>query len=84
MNISSSTAGALSPPAVGGFEGGHGEFYDQEAYNGRTILVRFEVRVLTPTSCRFEQAFSVDGGKSWELNLVVNETLLKDELNRAQ
>jgi len=37
---------------------------------------------LTPTSCRFEQAFSVDGGKSWEVNLVVDETLLKDELNR--
>jgi hypothetical protein len=84
MNISSSTAGTLSAPAVGGFEGGRGEFYDQEAYNGRTILVRFEVSVLTPTSCRFEQAFSVDGGKSWELNLVVDETLLKDELSRAQ
>jgi len=84
MNISSSTAGTLSAPAIGGFEGGRGEFYDQEAYNGRTILVRFEVSVLTPTSCRFEQAFSVDGGKSWELNLVVDETLLKDEPDRAQ
>src|ERR1700730_2862458 len=84
MNISNSTAGTLSAPAIGGFEGGRGEFYDQEAYNGRTILVRFEVSVLTPTSCRFEQAFSVDGGKSWELNLVVDETLLKDEPDRAQ
>jgi hypothetical protein len=84
MNISNSATGVLSPPAIGGFEGGLGQFYDREDYNGRTILVRFEVSVLTPTSCRFEQAFSVDGGKSWELNLVVNETLLKDELNRAQ
>ena len=84
MNISNGTAGTLSAPAIGGFEGGRGEFYDQEAHNGRTILVRFEVSVLTPTSCRFEQAFSVDGGKSWELNLVVDETLLKDEPDRAQ
>jgi hypothetical protein len=84
MNISNGAAGTLGAPAVGGFEGGRGEFYDQEAYNGRTILVRFEVSVLTPTSCRFEQAFSVDGGKSWELNLVVNETLLKEELNPTQ
>jgi len=83
MNISNSTAGTLSAPAVGGFEGGRGEFYDQEAYNGRTILVRFEVSVLTPTSCRFEQAFSVDGGKSWEVNLIVTETLQKGKLNRS-
>ena len=75
MNISSSAAGVLSPPAIGSFEGGRGEFYDQEDYDGRRILVRFEVFVLSPTSCRFEQAFSADGGASWELNLIVNETL---------
>ena len=78
MNISSSATGVLSPPAVGGFAGGHGEFLDQEEYNGRSILVRFEVSVLTPASCRFEQSFSADGGKTWELNLVVNETLVRD------
>jgi hypothetical protein len=78
MNISSSATGVLSPPAVGRFEGGHGEFLDQEEYKGRSILVRFEVSVLTPESCRFEQSFSADGGKTWELNLVVNETLVKD------
>ena len=77
MNITSSATGVLSPPAVGRFENGHGEFLDQEDYQGRSVLVRFEVSVLTPTSCRFEQAFSVDGGKTWELNLIVNETLVK-------
>lgn len=74
MNISSSAAGVLSPPAIGSFEGGRGEFYDQEDYNGRSVLVRFEVFILSPTSCRFEQAFSPDGGVSWELNLIVSET----------
>ncbi|MGH8276686.1 MAG: hypothetical protein ACRETH_08315, partial [Steroidobacteraceae bacterium] len=52
MNISSSAAGVLSPPAIGGFEGGRGQFVDQEAYNGKTILVRYDVPVITPTSCR--------------------------------
>lgn len=79
MNISSSATGALSPPATGRFEGGHGEFFDQEDYQGRNILVRFEVSVLTPTACRFEQSFSADGGKTWELNLIVNETLISRE-----
>jgi hypothetical protein len=78
MNITSSAAGVLSPPAVGRFDGTRGEFLDREDYNGRSVLVRFEVSVLTPTSCRFEQAFSADGGKTWELNLIVNETLAKD------
>ena len=78
MNISSSAAGVLSPPAVGRFEGARGEFFEQEDYNGRNILVRFEVSVLTPTTCRFEQAFSSDGGTTWELNLIVNETLVED------
>lgn len=75
MNISSSAAGVLSPPAIGSFADGHGEFYDQEDYDGRSILVRFQVAVLSPSSCRFEQAFSVDGGATWEVNLIVNETL---------
>ncbi|HEX4618618.1 MAG TPA: hypothetical protein VH135_02750, partial [Steroidobacteraceae bacterium] len=75
MNITSSATGVLGPPATGSFAGGRGEFYDEEDYDGRKIRVRFEVSVLTPTSCRFEQSFSADGGKTWELNLIVDETL---------
>ena len=78
MNITSSAAGVLSPPAVGSFDRGRGEFLDREDYNGRSVLVRFDVSVLTPTTCRFEQSFSADGGKTWELNLVVNETRVRD------
>ena len=64
---------------LGSFADGRGEFFDREDYGGRSILVRFEVSVLTPTTCRFEQSFSSDGGKTWELNLIVNETLLSRE-----
>ncbi|HXO29656.1 MAG TPA: hypothetical protein VOA80_20055 [Thermoanaerobaculia bacterium] len=76
INITSSTAGTLSPPAVGEFKDGRGEFYDQEPFNDRTILVRFGVSDITPDSCRFDQAFSADGGKTWEVNLIVTETLV--------
>ena len=62
INIASSPAGALSPPAIGEFKSGRGEFYDQETFNGRTILVRPGVSEMIPNSCRFDQAFSPDGG----------------------
>jgi len=68
----------MGPPAIGAFKNGRGEFYDQESYDGRTILLRFSVADITADSCRFEQAFSADGGRSWETNFIVTETLVKD------
>ena len=70
-------AGTLSLPVVGEFKNGRGEFYDQETYSDRTILVRFVISDITPTSGHFEQAFSADGGKTWEVNFIVTETLVK-------
>ncbi len=62
------------PPTVGEFKNGRGEFYDQEDYNGRMILVRYVWSDITPTSAHFEQAFSTDGGKTWEVNWIANQT----------
>ncbi len=76
--------GTISLPVVGEFKNGRGEFYDQEPYQGRTILVRFSISDITPNSCHFEQAFSADGGKTWEPNFIVTETLVKGEANQAQ
>ena len=84
MNITSSASGTLGPPAIGEFRDGHGHFYDQEQYSGRTIWVRFDVSQTGADSCRFEQAFSLDGGKSWEVNLVVTETLIARDSEKAQ
>jgi len=81
--FTNSASGALSPPAVGAFKNGRGEFYDQETYDGRTILLRFSVSDITATSCRFEQAFSTDGGSSWEVNFIVTETLMAGEADKA-
>ncbi len=67
----------LSVPAIGEFKNGHGEFYDQETINGKATLVRFRVSDITAHSCTFDQAFSPDGGKTWETNLIFRETRVK-------
>ena len=64
-------AGTLSlPPVVGQFTGNRGEFYDQEDYKGRAILVRYVWLNISPQSARMEQSFSPDGGKTWEVNWI--------------
>ena len=63
--------GTLGLPAVvGQFAGNRGEFYDQEEYKGRAILVRYVWTNISPKSARMEQSFSADGGKSWEVNWI--------------
>ncbi|MGH8495428.1 MAG: hypothetical protein ACREVN_04780 [Gammaproteobacteria bacterium] len=79
LNFSSLRTGTLSPPVIGAFEDGRGEFYGQEMLNGRAILVRFIISDITPTSARFEQAFSDDGGKTWEVNWIAIDTRVNDE-----
>ena len=74
LNVASSKGGALGVPTIGEFKDGHGEFIDQETFNGRAILVRFVISDITPDSCHFEQAFSDDGGKTWEVNWVATDT----------
>jgi hypothetical protein len=74
LNFASIRTGTLSEPVFGRFENGRGEFYGQESFDGRVILVRFVISDITPTSCRFEQAFSDDGGKTWEVNWIVTDT----------
>ena len=57
------------PATVGRFENGRGEFLDQEDYQGKNIVVRY-TWVSSPDSPRWEQAFSADGGKTWETNWI--------------
>jgi hypothetical protein len=77
LNFANSKVGTMSQPTIGEFKNGRGEFYDQETLNGRAILVRFVISDITPTSCRFEQYFSDDGGKTWELNWIAVDTRIK-------
>jgi hypothetical protein len=83
LNFANSKGGSLSQPTIGEFKNGRGEFFDQETLDGRAILVRFVVSDITPNSCRFEQAFSDDGGKTWEINWVATDTRVNEEPDKA-
>jgi hypothetical protein len=74
LNFASSRGGGMSTPTIGEFKNGHGEFYDQETFNGRAVFVRFVISNITSSSCHFEQAFSTDGGKTWEVNWIATDT----------
>jgi hypothetical protein len=78
LNFSNRRSGTLTPPVIGEFRNGRGEFYGQDVLDGRVILVRFVISDIGPSSCRFEQSFSDDGGKTWEVNWVVVDTRVAD------
>jgi hypothetical protein len=58
------------PPVVGQFYGKRGEFYNQQTWEGRAVLVRYLWLNISPKSSRMEQSFSADGGKTWEVNWI--------------
>ena len=74
LHFSNSKDGALAPPVTGEFKNGRGEFYGLDNLAGRPILVRFVISDIKRDSCRFEQAFSGDGGKTWEVNWIATDT----------
>lgn len=78
ISWANSSDGALGPAMIGEFKDGRGEFYNQELLNGRAIYVRFIFSDITPSSFHFEQAFSDDGGQSWEPNWIATFTRVSD------
>jgi hypothetical protein len=67
--------GVLEPnPMVGQFSNGRGEFYNQQVYEGKAIYARFIWADTNTNSPHFEQAFSIDGGKTWETNWITTQT----------
>jgi len=62
--------GVFDPPMIGQFEKGCGEFYSQDTWEGRPIFVRFIWQRVDANHTRLEQAYSDDGGKSWETNWI--------------
>jgi hypothetical protein len=75
LNFASVRSGLLTPPVTGAFdEKGRGTFYGVDTVNDRTVLVRFVISDVTPRSARFEQAYSADGGATWEINWIAVDT----------
>jgi hypothetical protein len=67
-------ARTLLPPVVGRFSGGVGEFFGDETVDGKKVLCRFLWTRPTTSSAQWEQAFSEDGGKTWETNWIMTFT----------
>ena len=70
LDFATPNVGILGNPGVGEFKDGRGDFYDQEIIGGKSILVRFSIWGITATTAQSEQAFSADGGRTWEVNWV--------------
>lgn len=71
---SNSHDGVLGAAMVGQFQHGRGEFFDQETLEGRAVFVRFVFSDVTAHAFRLEQAFSADGGRTWEANWIATFT----------
>src|SRR5438093_6295634 len=61
-------SGTLDPPVVGSFSGDTGIFKGPDTFEGRPIVVRYTWADVAAPTPRWEQAFSDDGGESWETN----------------
>jgi len=79
LNFASGAQGTISVPTVGEFKNNRGEFYDQETFHNRTILVRNIFEYILANSYRFEQSFSDDGGKTWEVNWIAVDTRISEK-----
>ena len=83
LNFSNASDGVMTPPTIGEFKDGRGEFYAQETLRGRAIFVRFFITKIDADTIRFEQAFSDDGGKTWEVNWIATDTRVKEAPSAA-
>ena len=75
--------GIMDPPQIGEFKNGRGEFFAQDTLNGRAILIRFIWSNTTTSRPHFEQSFSDDGGKTWEVNWITDQKRVQDESDKA-
>ena len=77
LDFATPNVGTLGEPGVGQCKNGRCEFYDQEEINGRYVWIRFSIWKISDDSAQSEQAFSDDGGKTWETNWVNKYTRLE-------
>jgi uncharacterized damage-inducible protein DinB len=73
--------GTMEPPQVGEFKDGIGEFDAMDTLDGKAILVRFIWSKTDSSMPHFEQSFSGDGGKTWEVNWITDQTRVGNTAN---
>jgi hypothetical protein len=66
--------GPLGAPQVGRMQNGRGDFEADDAWHGIPIRVVYRWTVIGPREARWEQAFSTDGGETWETNWLMEST----------
>jgi hypothetical protein len=76
--------GKLVAPQIGEFKNGRGEFYAQDDLNGKIIFVRYAWTNLNTDTPHFEQSFSNDGGKTWEVNWITDQTRVPDASDKTR
>lgn len=75
LNFANIRNGQLTAPVHGTFDAdGRGLFYGVDTVDGRAVLVRFVISRVTANSARFEQAYSMDAGATWEVNWIAVDT----------
>jgi hypothetical protein len=77
LNYANISDGQMTTPSVGAFKEGRGEFYNADTFNGRPIVVRFVITKIADDQYRFEQSFSDDGRKTWEVNWIAIDTRVR-------
>jgi hypothetical protein len=81
LNWANAKDGTLVAPQVGQFKDGRGEFYGQDTLNGKLIYIRFIWSNTDSNTPHFEQSFSDDGGKTWEVNWITDQTRVSERRN---
>ena len=70
--------GQLTVGVVGEFRDGVGTFICDDEFDGKPIIVRYVWSNITQNTARWEQSFSPDKGKTWEVNWVMEQTRTSD------
>jgi hypothetical protein len=76
LHYANARTAELTPPVIGAFTNGVGEFTSTEELDGREVLVKFVITQEAPDRWRYVQLYSGDGGASWEPNWIAIDTLI--------
>lgn len=74
MNFANSSGGKFTTPMIGSFENGRGELIAQDTLDGRSVLVRAVWSAITPTSHTYQELYSADGGRTWDVAFTATKT----------
>jgi hypothetical protein len=81
--FANSKTGKVGQPNVGEFRNGRGEFFAQDTLNGKSLLNRYVWSQIASNSPHYEESWSSDGGRTWELVRIVDLARVSDGTSLA-